>query len=110
MAIERLSPPSLLIPCILPSENRAARRAVVGGMAMSKPVSNSVCCHGAAAQSKRLSVGHLDSYEQQQQRLTAPQCSPKAAGGKAFQLFTSSYAITLLYLPSCKSKKQRCDI
>lgn len=49
-----------LILSILLSENRAASQAVVGGMVMSKRVSNSCCYYGAAAQSKSLSVGHLE--------------------------------------------------
>lgn len=50
----------LLILCIRRSENRAASRAVVGGMVMSERVSNSCGYYGAAVQSKGLSVGHLE--------------------------------------------------
>lgn len=78
----------VLILCILLSEHRAASQAVVGGMVMSKPVSNSCCCFGAAAQSKSLSVGHLEQKQAQIEAeataFTAQQCSPWLRGGKAF--------------------------
>lgn len=45
-----------------------ASRAVVGGMVMSKWVSKSCCHYGAAAQSKSLSVGHLEHRQKQAPR------------------------------------------
>lgn len=93
----------VLILCILLSEHRAASQAVVGGMVMSKPVSNSCCCFGAAAQSKSLSVGHLEQKQAQIEAeataFTAQQCSPWLRG-EGFQLFTWDPSIMLSHTSS----------
>lgn len=94
----------MLIPCILLSEYRAASQAVVGGMVMSKRVSNSCCCFGAAAQSKSLSVGHLEQKQAQTEAettaFTAQQCSPWLQAGRlsTIHMRTFHYAITYFLL------------
>lgn len=87
-----------LIPCILVSENRVASQAVVGGMVMSKRVSNSCCYYGAAAQSKSPSVGHLEWEQKQVETTQLPSQLNFVHHGYRVEAFSYSQAPSIILL------------